>query len=91
MTSDSFGSTRKHSDSKRHICMVVTTDFIHDRRVRKEALSVLEADYRLTVIAMQRPEDEVYKAGLSADNESDGFPFKLKRISLGGRMRMSEL
>ncbi len=70
-----------------HICMVVTTDFYHDRRVRKEALSVLESGFRLTVVATRRPEDEVYQSAQLADDEFDGYPFSLKRVYLNGRTR----
>lgn len=51
-----------------HVCMIVSTNFWHDRRVRKEARAVLDAGYRLTVIAALRPEDRVYSNG---GDESD--------------------
>ncbi len=35
------------------VCMLVDTNFVEDRRVRKEAKSLLEAGYQVTVIALR--------------------------------------
>lgn len=60
--------------------MIVSTDFWHDRRVRKEAKTVLDAGYKLTVIAARRPEDALYKSDkvneIDSDFNNPNFIFK---------------
>jgi len=70
-----------------HVCMIVTTDFIHDRRVRKEASSVLDLGYRLTVIATARPEDALYGNNEDWEAEFSGREFTFRPVSLVGRSR----
>jgi glycosyltransferase involved in cell wall biosynthesis len=48
----------------KHICMVVSTDFWNDRRVYKEATSVLELGYQLTLICTKRPEDKIFASSV---------------------------
>jgi len=67
--------------------MVVTTDFIHDRRVRKEARSVLDMGYRLTMIATARPEDALYGAQDGLEAEFGGADFTFRPVQLSGRGR----
>ncbi len=74
-----------------HVCMVVTTDFIHDRRVRKEAASVLEHGYRLTVIATARPEDALYGQEDGLDEEFGNSDFTFRPVVLSGRGRNSSI
>ncbi|OYU20414.1 MAG: hypothetical protein CFE34_00105 [Rhodobacteraceae bacterium PARR1] len=72
---------------KIHVCMVVTTDFIHDRRVRKEARSVLDLGYRVTMIATARPEDALYGQADNLDAEFGGADFAFRPVHLPGRAR----
>lgn len=69
------------------ICMVVTTDFWNDRRVFKEAISVLNLGYSLKLICASRPEDSIF-----ADSDSQksvlaqyGNNIEVKHIRLSER------
>lgn len=73
--------------AKPHVCMVVTTDFIHDRRVRKEARSVLDLGYRVTMIATERPEDALYGNADDLKDEFGGTDFVFRPVKLPGRAR----
>lgn len=70
-----------------HVCMVVTTDFVHDRRVRKEARSVLDMGFDLTVIATARPEDVLYGQGTGIEEEFPDSNFRFAPVDLPRRGR----
>lgn len=61
----------------KHICMVVSTDFWNDRRVYKEATSVLELGYQLTVICTSRPEDKIFASCTHQKNQLMKFGNRL--------------
>lgn len=69
------------------VCMVVSTDFWNDRRVFKEATSVLKLGYTLKVICASRPEDSIFAPSdfQKLKLEKYGNKLEVKNVILGER------